>query len=286
MAAAPFISKRICVHFPWAARQVRKSAYLLCILLFLGTPLTVQAQYDIPPKPSKKTEQTAVYDYIGLLNTYQQKSLEQKLIRYSDTTSTQIVIAIIDSSNGEDIALLGAQWGQKWGIGQAKEDNGILIIVAKDDRKVDINTGYGIESIISDRDAERIINRVIVPAFKKGDFYGGLDAATSEMIARLEGKFTGTRESNDSLPIRPILMFIFFIVILIILSRNNHRGGGRDGGRRRKAGSLLDVIILSNMGRGGFGGGGSGGGSFGGGGGFGGGFGGGGFGGGGASGGW
>lgn len=272
--------KGICVRF-------RESISLLFLFIFLSAGIA-HAQFDIPEKPSKNTEQTSVYDYVGLFNTYQQKSLEQKLIQYSDTTSTQIVIAIIETTNGEDISLLGAKWGQKWGIGQANKDNGILILLAKNDRKVDINTGYGIESIISDRDAERIINRTMIPAFKKGDFYGGLDKATSEMIARLEGNFTGTREDNNSFPIGPIVVFVFFIVILIILSRNNHRGGGRDGGRRRKAESLLDVIILSNMGRGGFG---SGGGSFGGGGslgggGFGGGFGGGGFGGGGASGGW
>jgi uncharacterized protein len=284
MAKTPSIYKSICFRF---RESINCGTRFLFLLLFLGSGIA-HAQFDIPPKPSGNTEQTAVYDYIKLLNSYQKKSLEQKLIRYSDTTSTQIVVAIISSTQGEDISLLGAKWGQKWGIGQANEDNGILILVAKDDRKVDINTGYGIESIISDRDAERIINRVIVPAFKKGDFYGGLDQATNEMIARLEGNFTGTREDNNSFPIGPIVVFIFFIVILIILSRNNHRGGGRNGRRRRKADSLLDVIILSNMGRGGFGGGGGsfGGGGSSGGGGFGGGFGGGGFGGGGASGGW
>ncbi|GGG19143.1 methanol dehydrogenase [Dokdonia pacifica] len=266
--------------------RFRESVYMIFILLFLGNGV-VHAQFDIPAKPSSKTEQRAVYDYKKQLNSYQFNTLNQKLIRYSDTTSTQIVIAIIDSSNGEDLSLLGAQWGQKWGIGQADEDNGILILLAINDRKVDINTGYGIESIISDRDAERIINRTMIPAFKKGDFYGGLDAATNEMIARLEGNFTGTRKDNNSFPTGPVIAFVFFVVILIILSRKNHRGGGR-GGRRRVAESLLDVIILSNMGRGTFGSGGGfgSGGSFGGGGGFGGGFGGGGFGGGGASGGW
>lgn len=285
------IYKSICIRF---CESKDRCISLLFVLAFLGSGFTVQAQFDIPPKPSKKSDQTAVHDYINLFNSYQKQSLDQKLIRYSDTTSTQIVIAIISSTKGEDISLLGAQWGQKWGIGQADKDNGILILVAKDDRRVDINTGYGIESIISDRDAERIINRIIVPAFKKGDFYGGLDQATDEMIARLEGNFTGTRKSNKGFPIGPILAFVIFIIILIILSRKNHRGGGRNG-RRRSVGSLLDVIILSNMGRGGFGSGsgggsggfGGGGGSFGGGGGgFGGGFGGGGFGGGGASGGW
>lgn len=277
---------------------IRQTLKKLCILvvscLFLGaTSWTATAQFDIPEKPKSNTKQTAVHDYIGLLPTGQATALERKLIQYADTTSTQIVIAIISSTKGEDISLLGAQWGQKWGVGQSKEDNGIFIILAKDDRMVDINTGYGIEYLVTDRDAEQIINRIMVPQFKSGSYYNGLDKGTTALMQMLSGNYKGSRKSNGSdMPIEPIGIVILFIIIVIILSRKNHRGGGRNGGRRRPT-SLLDVIILSNMGRGGFGGGSSwgggsfgGGGGFSGGGGFGGGFGGGGFGGGGASGGW
>lgn len=265
--------------------RFRESVLFSLLLLVLSIPAF--GQFNIPEKPTK-TNPDAVYDYIGLLSAGQKSALENKLIKYSDSTSTQIVIAIISTSNGEGLDMVGAKWGQQWGIGQADEDNGILIILAKDDRKVDINTGYGIESIISDRDAEQIINRIMIPQFKQGNFYAGLDQSADAIFDGLQGNFKGTRQGNDGFPIQGILMFIFFIIILIIISRNNHRGGGRNGGKRSVGGSLLDVIILSNMGRGGFGGGGSfgSGGSFGGGGGFGGGFGGGGFGGGGASGGW
>ena len=267
------------------AARFRESA-LTILLLFVS--VLAYGQYNIPAKPSKANPD-AVYDYVALLSQGEKDALERKLIKYSDTTSTQIVIAIISSSNGEGLDMLGAKWGQQWGIGQANEDNGILILLAIDDRKVDINTGYGIESIISDRDAEQIINRIMVPQFKEGNYYTGLDQALDGIFDGLQGNFSGTRQSNSELPIQLILMFVFFVVILIIISRNNHRGGGRNGGKRSMGGSLLDVIILSNMGRGGFGGGSGsfGGGGFGGGsGGFGGGFGGGGFGGGGASGGW
>lgn len=263
-----------------------RSFYLFTLLITFT--LSGHAQFTIPEKPTEENPD-AVHDYIELLSKGEKDALEDKLIKYSDTTSTQIVIAIIATANGEELDIVGAKWGQKWGIGQSKEDNGIIILLAIDDRKVDINTGYGIESIISDRDAERIINRVMLPQFKNGNYYAGLDGAVDALIEGLQGNFTGTRKKRDApFPIQPILMFVFFVVILIILSRNNHRGGGRNGGKRNIGGSLLDVIILSNMGRGGFGGGGSftGGGSFGGGGGFGGGFGGGGFGGGGASGSW
>lgn len=241
-------------------------------------------QFTIPEKPKVET---SLYDYINLLTPSQKNALETKLVRYADSTSTQIVIAIISSTKGEDISLLGAQWGQKWGIGQADEDNGILIILAKDDRHVDINTGYGIEYRITDLMAERIINRIMIPEFKAGSYYSGLDKGADAIFEALNGEFKEDRDFSEEkgFPIEPIIILIF-IIIFIALSAKKNGGGGKNGGRKSGS-SLLDFIILSNMGRtGGFGGGSSGGGSFGGGGGFGGGFGGGGFGGGGASGSW
>jgi uncharacterized protein len=265
-----------------------KSTYRLLVffLLLIFLSETVAAQFDIPPKP-KTTEQTSLYDYINLLNASQQKALEAKLNRYADSTSTQIVVAIISSTNGEDISLLGAKWGQKWGIGQADKDNGILILLAKDDRQIDINTGYGIEYRITDRMAERIINRIIIPEFKAGSYYNGLNKGADAIFDALKGEFNENRDfSKETEPPLELIIIVIFIIIVIALSvKKNGRGGGNRGNRRGS--SLLDFIILSNMGRtGGFGGSSNGGGSFGGGGGFGGGFGGGGFGGGGASGSW
>ena len=258
--------------------------YFTILLLVLGCFIseTVSAQYDIPEKPKLET---SVYDYINLLTPSQKSSLENKLIRYADSTSTQIVCIIIGSTKGEDITMLGAKWGQKWGIGQKGEDNGIVITLAKDDRKVDINTGYGIEYRITDMNSKRIIERIMIPEFKNDNYYAGLDKGSDAIFAALQGEFTEDRDfsKKDSGHI-PIFIIIIFVIILISLFRKG--GGGKGGGRR---GSLLDILILSSMGRtGGFGGGGfgSGGGFGGGGGGFGGGFGGGGFGGGGASGGW
>ena len=254
------------------------------LLIFLYC-LVGQAQFEIPEKPS---EQTSVYDYIGLLPQQQKNALERKLIRYSDSTSTQIVVAIIKSTEGEDIDYLGAQWGHKWGIGQADKDNGILVLLARGDRRIAISTGYGVEATLTDAMSRRIIQNVIIPKFKQDDYYGGLNAGTDAIFQVLKGEFVEERtfDNSEGFPLDSLLPIIIFIVILIILSRRNRRGGGRNGGRRSTGLDLWDVIILSNMGRsGGSSGGFGGGGSFGGGG-FGGGFGGGGFGGGGASGGW
>ena len=246
----------------------------------------VFGQFEIPDKPK---EDTSVYDYIDLLPKLEKNALEEKLIRYSDSTSTQIVVAIINSTQGEEINYLGAQWGQKWGIGQANKDNGILVLVAFKDRKIAINTGYGTEGNLTDAMSKRIIENVILPHFKNAEYYAGIDAGSDAIFQVLSGEFEEERTFSDGggFPLGSILPFIIFFIILIILSRKNRRGGGKNGGKRSGGFNIWDMIILSNMGRssgsGGFGGGG---GSFGGGGGFSGGFGGGGFGGGGASGGW
>ena len=248
------------------------------------------AQFQIPEKPKLET---SVYDYIDLLPDTQEKSLEQKLIRYSDSTSTQIVLAIISSTEGENITYLGAQWGQKWGIGQTGKDNGILVLLAKDDRKIAINTGYGVEGSLTDAMSRRIIENVIVPRFKQDNYYEGLDEGADAIFQVLTGEFKEERtfDNDGGFPFEAFLIIIIFIVILIILSSRNRRNRGGKGGGKKSGLDLWDIIILSNMGRGGFGGSGSkggfgSGGGFSRGGGFGGGFGGGGFGGGGASGGW
>lgn len=246
----------------------------LCVSLAWG-------QFTIPEKPQKET---SVYDYVNLLSPSQSNALEQKLIRYSDSTSTQIVVAIIGSTKGEDISYLGAQWGQKWGIGQADKDNGVLVLLAKDDRRIAINTGYGVEGALTDLMSKRIIESVIIPEFKKGDYYSGLDKGSDAIFKVLTGEFTEDRSlgKDQRFPFEALFPFIIFIVIMIILWSRKNKGGGRHGGRRGGGLDIWDMIILSNMGRssgssGGFGSGGG----FGGGG-----FGGGGFGGGGASGGW
>lgn len=268
----------------------KKTFLSLSVLICLFTMQSIRAQFDIPEIPEK---QTSVYDYIGLLSASDKISLEEKLVRYSDTTSTQIVIAIISSTNGENINYLGAQWGQKWGIGQANEDNGVLILLAKDDRKIAINTGYGTEHLLTDAMSKRIIERDIIPFFKQNDYTGGLNRGVDAIFEVMTGEYEGTRQGDQvQFPVGFFfLLFIVFIIILIAASKNRRGGGsGRSGGNKKQGMSILEAIILSNMGRGSYGsgglfGGGSSGGSFGGGG-FGGGFGGGGFGGGGASGGW
>jgi len=272
------ILKRV-FRFPFSVHSkiVFGLLFLLCQNVFSQGFIISKKPNFIPP----------VVDSIRLLNNLQYSQLSKKLERYSDSTSTEILIAIIKTTKGEEINYLAAQWLTEWGLGQAKEDNGVLIVLAKEDRKIAISTGYGVEHLLTDFQSKRIIERVILPEFKKGNFYAGLDQGADFVFKTLQGEFEGIRKQDSAFDPGIIVFVIIVIIFFLLISRGNKNNGRRGYRKQTLAGSILETIILSNAGRGGgsFGGGfGSGGSSSGGG--FGGGFGGGGFGGGGASGSW
>ena len=247
----------------------------LLILVFILSGMYANAQFTIPDKPSF---QSSVYDYADVLNPKEEKDLESKLIRYSDSTSTQIVVISVEDLKGEDIGILTPKWAQEWGIGQEKEDNGILILLSKKDRKIWIAPGYGVEERLTAGVNGELTRNIIIPEFKAGSYYSGLDKGADAIFKVLQGKYKGSRKKESNFPVGIIVVVVVFLV-LVFSKRNSGGNGGRSGGL-----DLGDMIILSSLGRsgGGFGGGSFGGGS----GGFGGGFGGGGFSGGGAGGSW
>lgn len=260
--------------------------------IFFITILLAQvafSQFTIPEKPKL---QTSVYDYAKLLTSEQKSALESKLIQYSDSTSTQIVVVTVETINGEDIGILTPKWAHEWGIGQAKEDNGILMLLANKERKIWIAPGYGVEHKLTAGITGELVRNIIIPEFKKGDFYGGLDKGSDAIFEVLKGTYKNKEKAKGESGGIPTfaIVFIIFIILMIIFSKKD-KGSGDDKGRGFRKDStgmdILTAILLSSAGRGGFGGGSFGGGSSGGSsGGFGGGFGGGGFSGGGAGGGW
>lgn len=271
----------------YEVRITKYKGILNILLVFaLFNFLPAFAQFTIPEKPSF---QTSVYDYAKVLSADEKAQLEEKLIRYSDSTTTQIVVITIESLKGEDVSQLATKWGQTWGIGgTAKDDNGVVILVAKAERKIAINPGYGLEDRLTAGIGGEIIRNTIIPEFKAGSYYNGLDKGADALFDVFKGKYKGERKQTKgkNFPILPIIIIVFIVLFLLSKNKNNGGNSGNSGGGGP---SLLDVIILSSLGRnsggGGFGGS-SGGGFGGGGGGFGGGFGGGGFSGGGSSGGW
>jgi uncharacterized protein len=247
---------------------------LVVVFLLSWFVISVKAQHY----PEKPNPPRLVNDFAGMLDASQVEALEHKLDAYNDSTSTQISIVIVQSLEGTEKAQYATELAEKWGIGRDKKDNGVLILISKGDRQIFIATGRGVEEYLPDAICKRIVEQIIKPGFKQGDYYGGLNAATDEMIARLSGTFVNDEKGDrKGIPVWVIILIIFIVFFILPFIFRGRGGGGTTYGRRGYSSGPFWG--------GGFGGGGFGGGGGGGGGGFGG-FGGGSFGGGGAGGGW
>jgi uncharacterized protein len=261
----------------------------LCLVALLTLAAATGWSQQLPPKSA-----TLVTDYTDSLAASDKQQLENKLVAYDDSTSTQIAVVIMHSVGENDINDYAQRLGRSWGIGTQGKNNGILVLVALDDHKVSIQTGYGAEGAVTDQATNEIIQNDIVPRFKQRDYYGGLNAATDDLMKLMKGEYKGSKKPRDLSQDNNgggygLLIFIV-IVILIIVFRGRGGGGGQIYDSRGSASPFWWFLGGAFLGRasGGWGGFSGGDGGFGGGGdsgGFGG-FGGGDFGGGGSSGSW
>lgn len=262
---------------------MKKHAILALTVLFM-LPLWSRAQEQLPVPAAP---QSWVNDYAGVFSGAELSALERKLNEFEFRSSTQIFIVTLDDNGGYSVSDLAPRIGEAWGVGQQGKDNGLLMVLDMQARDVFIATGYGLEEYIPDITAGRIVQHELIPNFKNGNYYAGVDAAVDVMISLLDGKFTADEYRKQTSGGGASIGGIIFMIILFSLIF---------GGRRRSAGmgrSNLPLWLALGMLSGGrhsgsFGNFSSGSGGFGGGGGFGG-FGGGGggsFGGGGAGGSW
>lgn len=163
--------------------------FLLCLTAFAKKP-----QYPERPEPNH-----LLNDYVGIISQGDASRLERKLTRFDNNTSTQICMVIMNTIKGADIGQYAAELGERWGIGQADDkDNGVVVLVSVKERKMFIATGAGTEKYLTDELCGQIINEVIKPEFKKGNYYTGLDKAADEMINILDGAFDNTRTAGYS----------------------------------------------------------------------------------------
>ncbi len=238
---------------------------------------------DLPARPDPPK---LVNDFANILDVSQALELENKLVAFNDTTSTQIAVVTISSLNGNEIGDFSFRLAEKWGIGQEGKNNGILILVAMEDRKMFIATGYGLEGVIPDAIAKRIVENYMKPEFRNNNYFKGIDDATSLIMGLTSGEYTADQVASNKNKVPPLLFPLFMIFFFVLMSYIRFRNVQSS----HLAGSNLNfwtfLLLMSSSGRGGrsFGNFSSGSGSFGGGG-FGG-FGGGSFGGGGAGGSW
>ena len=199
------------------------------LLLFaMMLSLSVVFGQDIPEPMSPKR---LVNDYMGALNSTEQANLEQKLVDYNDSTSTQITVVIVKSTQPYPASDYAFALGRKWGVGQKGKNNGIVLLWATDDRKIYIATGQGMEGAIPDVIAKRIVANVIAPAFKNKMYYQGLSDGADEIVKYATGEYKADPKDNqDGSGSSSLIFFFIFIVIIFIILRSRGGGGGRGGG--------------------------------------------------------
>lgn len=247
--------------------------YLLFIPLLLSVLFSANAQEFPEPLSPKRM----VNDFANMLSTDENNLLEQKLRAVNDSNSIEFAIIAIKTTGNYDIEDYALKIGRQWGIGKKDKNNGILILVALEDRKIDIEVGYGLEDRVTDGLAKRVIENDIKPAFKQKNYYQGLDKATNSLIDMVAGRYKAEAKSDKGLPMPLIIFGVIMIIIILIAILGKSSGMGGSGGTGGWGGG--PIFWGGGGGGGSWGGGGGGGSSFGG-------FGGGSFGGGGASGDW
>jgi uncharacterized protein len=206
-----------------------------------------------------------VNDYAAMISPQARSAIEGKLKALEDTESTQIVILTVPSLEGEPIENFSIRVAEAWKIGQKGKDNGILLIVSKNDRKIRIEVGYGLEGRLTDLQSGRIINDVIKPAFKSGNVDEGFIAGVDALVASVKGEYKAppakkVERKGPSLP----LVFVIMIGLYLYLRMQSRRHGGGPfvtGGPHGPGGFFMGSGFgdSGTGGGGGFGGGGGGG---------------------------
>ena len=163
-----------------SALSCRGRAALGFFLLLFA--LAAWARVAVPDLSRRVTDLTAT------LSADQVSALENKLAAFEARKGSQIAILIVSTTQPEDIAQFGIRVAEQWKIGREKVDDGVILIVAKDDRKLRLEVGYGLEGAIPDAIAKRVIAEIITPYFKAGDFYGGIDAGVQQLMRLIEGE--------------------------------------------------------------------------------------------------
>ncbi len=231
------------------ASTLKNSLYYL--LLFILISGNIYAQ-DIPDRPYPPK---LVNDYAGVLNSRDREALENKLVAFNDSTSTQIAVVTVNDLHGYHVADYAQRLAQKWGIGQKDLNNGMLILVkpktASSQGHVAIEQGYGLEGTIPDITCAQIIDYELIPAFRQEDYYGGLDQATNILMGLACEEFSAdeyAKQSEDNFS--AILPVIIFIIIWVIIMFMRSKGGRNQRHIGDKGLPLWILLSMMNKGQG------------------------------------
>ena len=221
--------------------MLKKRFCLILAILLIG--VTGFAQ-KIPARP---VPPRLVNDFADILTDREEYALETKLVNYNDTTSTQICVVTVTSLNGTTSDDFAYQIGEKWGVG-TKDNNGVVILVkpktADELGDVSIQVGYGMEPYITDAVNYVIRTKEMIPAFKEGDYYTGIDNAVDAIIGLASGAFTADEYADEDDDALGMLVVLFAIMIVIVLISASGKGRGK-GGSKNHSGFWTGLFLGS-----------------------------------------
>lgn len=203
-------------YAPGAARF----AAAFCLICSLGAG----AQVTVPALEARVTDLT------GTLDAKQRAALEAKLRAFEERKGSQLAVLIVPTTDPEDIAAFGIRVAEAWKLGRKDVEDGAILIVAKNDRRMRIETGYGLEGVLTDALSRRIIDETVAPLFRAGDFHGGIDAGVDRMIGLIDGEplpepdrsWSPRATLGGSLP----LLLMMALIPALVLRRAVGRFGG------------------------------------------------------------
>jgi uncharacterized protein len=234
----------------------------LLLLLLIGSPVFAQSGIPAQPSPERLVNNLSK-EFPDFLSASEEAALENKLANFAKETSNQIVVLIVDDFAGMDANSYGVEVGRAWGIGQAKVNNGILILVkptgGSGQRDAYITVGPGLEGAIPDITAKHITEDELLERFKEGKNYEALDAATTVLMKLAKGEINSDKYNDEHAPKNSRYLWILAILFIVIMLARRKGGGGRGGFGTGMATGFF--IGSGGFGRssGGFGGGGGGG---------------------------
>ncbi|WP_185878039.1 TPM domain-containing protein [Blattabacterium cuenoti] len=210
---------------------------LFTLLIFFINFISIMANdFHITDPPYKIYP---IQDYAKILSKKQIHNLNKSIISYYKKTSTEILVCIVKTTHNNDINLIAQKLGEKWKIGKSKKNNGIVILLSVEEKKISIQNGYGIEPYITDILTNKIIKKV-KPLLKKNMYYDSIDYCTKEIYKKLNNSFQKEKSNTKAFPFIMIIIWIISIFIIIFISpyispyimSNN---------------SLLNIFIITNF---------------------------------------
>ncbi|MFH1427265.1 MAG: TPM domain-containing protein [Patescibacteria group bacterium] len=192
--------------------RFRLIKFISCIFLLFIFAGNVFAYYDLGEPTGY------VNDYTNTFSLEQKQALEDKLNQFGKDTTNELAIVIINSLEGDTIENFAVELFKDWGIGEKGKDNGVLMLVALEDRKIRIEVGYGLEGALTDAQSSWIINQVMKPAFRNNDYYNGINEAADKIIMAAKGEYVPSADSQADMEDKfGISMGIIFFALFVFI---------------------------------------------------------------------